>query len=153
MSKDFQSISIIGSVGKDPESRAFPDGGKIVSFSVAVESGFGKYAYTEWFNISATKDQASFSEQYIKKGKRVAITGKLKTRSWDDKQTGQKRYRTELMADSVDFFGDGGSKTEGRSSAPRTATGQTLRETPAPIARAAAPDPFAGDAADDDIPF
>ena len=84
MSNGFQCIGIVGGLGKDPEIRSTPNGKKVASFSVAVNEGFGNSAYVEWFNVIAWNELAEFVEKYLKKGKQVSVTGKFKTRSWDD---------------------------------------------------------------------
>ena len=133
MSKSYASATIIGTLGKDPETRSTSSGKKIVSFSLATEDGFGDKQTTSWWNISAWGDQAEFAEKYLKKGKTVAVSGKLSQRSWDDKQTGAKRTVTELNAKDISFFDVGERSGSSRGSAPAT------REAAAPVARAAAP--------------
>lgn len=148
MSKGFQSVNIVGVVGRDAESRSTPNGHKVVSFSVAVDCGFGDSAYVEWFNCVAFRDRAEFAEKYIRKGKPISVVGKLKTRSWD--QNGEKKYRTELIVDLLDFFG-GESKSGGTQDRParQSAAPQTRQPAPQPT-RAEPDDPFAEN---DDIPF
>ena len=141
MSASFSYAQIGGNLGKDPESRALPTGAKIVSFSVAVEKGWGDKKSTSWINVVSFDKAAEFAEKYLKKGKAVRVSGELQTRSWDDKQTGQKRYSTEVIAYKIDFAdtGGGGDKAQ--------ATRQE-RATPAPRQQAA-PEPRA---ATSDIP-
>ena len=148
MSKGFSFAQVGGTLGRDPESRSTSGGVKVVNFSVAVEKGFGDRASTSWFNIIAFDKNAEFAEKYLKKGKPVVISGDLQVRSWDDKQTGQKRTSTEIVAYKIDFA-DSGSR--GNSNEPRTST-QAPRQQAAPQARATAPaeDAFTSD---DDIPF
>jgi single-strand DNA-binding protein len=114
-------VMIIGNVGRDPEMRYTPAGQAVTSFSVAVsrrwsggESGEAREE-TEWFNVVAWAKLAEQCNQLITKGRRVYIEGRLQTRSWDDKESGQKRYRTEVIAsvmlllDSRPPGGGGGS--------------------------------------------
>ena len=140
MSKGFSFAQVGGTLGRDPESRSTSGGTKVVNFSIAVEKGFGEKASTSWFNIIAFDKNAEFAEKYLKKGKPVVISGDLQVRSWDDKQTGQKRTATEIVAYKIDFA-DSGSR--GNSNEPRTAT-QAPRQQAAPQARATTPadDPF-----------
>ena len=149
MSKGFSFAQVGGTLGRDPESRSTSGGTKVVNFSVAVEKGFGEKASTSWFNIIAFDKNAEFAEKYLKKGKPVVISGDLQVRSWDDKQTGQKRTATEIVAYKIDFA-DSGTRSGGDNTS-RTAT-QAPRQQAAPQARATAP---AEDAfiSDDDIPF
>ena len=149
MSKGFSFAQVGGTLGRDPESRSTSGGVKVVNFSVAVEKGFGEKASTSWFNIIAFDKNAEFAEKYLKKGKPVVISGDLQVRSWDDKQTGQKRTATEIVAYKIDFA-DSGTRSGGDNTS-RTTT-QAPRQQAAPQARATAP---AEDAfiSDDDIPF
>lgn len=141
MSNGFQCIGIVGGLGKDPEIRSTPNGKKVASFSVAVNEGFGNSAYVEWFNVIAWNELAEFVEKYLKKGKQVSVTGKFKTRSWDDASSGQKKYRTELIASQIQFMDSVGPKPAGEARAP---VAPTRRETPAPERRAeVSDDPFA----------
>lgn len=148
MSKGFSFAQVGGTLGRDPESRSTSGGTKVVNFSIAVEKGFGEKASTSWFNIIAFDKNAEFAEKYLKKGKPVVISGDLQVRGWDDKQTGQKRTSTEIIAYKIDFADSG---TRGGDTASRTTT-QAPRQQAAPQARATAP---AEDAfiSDDDIPF
>lgn len=135
MSNGIASATIIGSLGKDPEIRSTNSGKKVASFSLAVGEGFGDKATTSWWNIVAWGDLAEFTEKYLKKGKSVSVIGKLQSRSWDDKTSGQKKYITEINAKDISFFDTGGGR-ESTSSAP-------ARRESAPVERRAAePDPF-----------
>ena len=149
MSKGFSFAQVGGTLGRDPESRSTSGGVKVVNFSVAVEKGFGDRASTSWFNIIAFDKNAEFAEKYLKKGKPVVISGDLQVRSWDDKQTGQKRTATEIVAYKIDCA-DSGTRSGGDNTS-RTTT-QAPRQQAAPQARATAPaeDAFTSD---DDIPF
>jgi len=145
MSQGMAVATIIGGLGKDPEIRSTNSGKKVASFSLAVEDGFGDKKSTSWHNIVAWGDLAEFTEKYLKKGKSVSVIGRLQSRSWDDKQTGQKKYITEINAKDISFFdtnsGSGGGR-ESSSSAP------ARREAAQPERRATVDDAFS-----DDIPF
>jgi single-strand DNA-binding protein len=104
------SVSLIGRLGRDPESR-FTSGGKAVTnFSIAVDDGFGEQKQTYWFPIVAWGKTAEAAGKYLKKGSQVAVEGRLQIRSWDDKE-GNKRTVTEIVANRLDFL----TKAEGRS--------------------------------------
>ena len=114
-----QKVILIGNVGKDPEVKAFDNGGKIANFSVgSTERGFktkdGKEIpeHTEWFNcVVKQSGLAGVVEQYVKKGNKVFVEGKLKTREYE--KDGQKKYLTELVVDSMELLtpkGEGGSQ-------------------------------------------
>ncbi len=111
---------IIGRLGKDPDMRYAPSGTAIANFSVATNSNFkdneGNWnEKTEWHNIVTFGRQAEFAGEYLKKGKLVYIEGRLQTSSWED-QNGQKRYKTEILANSLQLLG---SKSDGKSTPDR----------------------------------
>jgi len=93
---------IIGNIGKDPETRTFQDGNKVVSFSVAATERWKskdgeKKEKTEWINISITNQGlADIALKYLKKGSKVYIEGSISTRKWQDKE-GNDRYTTEVV--------------------------------------------------------
>jgi len=97
-------VEIIGNCGKEPEMRFTPSGKSITSFSVAVNSKFGESETTEWFNIVAWNKLAETCNQYLQKGQQVFVEGRLQTRSWEG-QDGEKKYRTEVIANRVLFLG------------------------------------------------
>ncbi len=104
---------IIGNLGKDPEMRYTPSGSPVTSFSVAVsrrrKSADGEQQEeTEWFSVTCWDKLAEIANQYLSKGKPVYIEGRLRTRSWDDQQTGEKKYRTELIANELQMLGQRG---------------------------------------------
>jgi single-strand DNA-binding protein len=105
MANDFNQVLITGRLGKDPEIRRLNNGDSVASFSVAVgeswkdkNSGERKEK-TEWVNISVFNDNlVKIAESYLKKGSRVLVQGKLKTRKWQD-QSGNDKYMTEVVLD------------------------------------------------------
>lgn len=114
-----QKVILIGNLGKDPEVKTFDNGGKIVNFTVGVtERGYktkeGKEIpdHTEWFNCSVRQSGlAGVVEQYVKKGNKVYVEGKLRTREYE--KDGQKKYLTELLVDNMELLtpkGEGGSQ-------------------------------------------
>lgn len=110
---------IVGNLTRDPEKRALPSGMTVTSFSVATNRVWmkdgAKQEATEYHNIVVFGRQAETSAQYLKKGQNVMIEGRIQTRSWDG-QDGKKNYRTEIVADRVQF----GAKTGGGGSNPQT---------------------------------
>jgi single-strand DNA-binding protein len=130
-------VMIIGNVGRDPEMRYTPNGAAVTSFSVAVNRRWTgndgqQQDETEWFNVVAWNKLAETCNQYVTKGSSVFVEGRLRTRSWDG-QDGQKHYRTEVVAFSVQFL-----------SSPNRAR---------PAEAGVAGDEFGGDIEPDDIPF
>jgi single-strand DNA-binding protein len=96
---------IIGNLGRDPEMRYTPSGQAVTQFTVAVNRNFkgqnGEWQEeTEWFRVVVWGQQAERAAEYLKKGNKVYIEGRLQTRQWED-QTGAKRYTTELVANQV----------------------------------------------------
>jgi len=104
---------IYGNITRDPESRALPSGGQVCSFSVATNRVFKKTDGTkqeqvEYHNVVVFGRQAETCQQYLKKGSGVFVEGRLQTRSWDGGEKG-KQYRTELIAERVQFGPRGGN--------------------------------------------
>jgi len=102
---------VIGHLGRDPEMRYTANGSAVTTFSVATSrrytSNGEQREETEWFNVVTWNRLAETCAQYLQKGRLVYVEGRLQTRSWDDQATGQKRYRTELIAEEVKFLGGG----------------------------------------------
>ncbi len=105
MARGLNKVLIIGNLGRDPEMRYTPSGKPVTSFSVAVSRGWTTSAgerreATEWFNVVAWGTLAEVSNQFLRKGSRVYVEGRLQTRSWDD-AGGVKHFRTELVANEM----------------------------------------------------
>ena len=102
--KGICKVTIIGTLGKAPEARTFPDGGQVSNFSVAVNESWkdkqgSKVEHTEWLSIVAKGKLAEICNTYLQKGSKVFIEGRIRTRSYD--KDGEKRYVTEIMADGL----------------------------------------------------
>lgn len=102
---DLNKATIIGRLTADPESRTTPTGQTVVSFSLATnlvwkDANGERQEKTEFHNIVAWRKLAEIISQYLKKGSRIYLEGRLQTRSWED-QNGVKRYRTEIIADNM----------------------------------------------------
>lgn len=122
---------IIGNLTRDPELKALPSGTKVCSFGVATNRSYkdkdgNKQDTVEFHNVAVFGKIAELSAQYLKKGQQVLVEGRLQTRSWDGKD-GEKKYRTEIIADTVQFGnrpgGGGASSSAGSSSAPSATKG------------------------------
>lgn len=113
---------IIGNLGKDPEMRYTTSGQAVTQFTVAVNRYFKdaqgeRQEETEWFRVVAWAQKAEFAAEYLRKGAKVFVEGRIQTRQWEG-QDGQKRYTTELVADRIENLdrrpredaGDGGSQ-------------------------------------------
>ncbi|MGH2638174.1 MAG: single-stranded DNA-binding protein [Rhabdochlamydiaceae bacterium] len=102
-------VCIIGNLGADPESRQLPSGSTVSNFRVAVSRKYKNsegeaQEETEWFPVVAFGKLAETVQQFLSKGRKVYVEGRLKTNSWDDKDTGDKKYRTEVVAQDVQFL-------------------------------------------------
>jgi single-strand DNA-binding protein len=106
-------VILVGNLGRDPEVRATPSGQSVCSFSVATSDRFTDRTgqqrdQTEWHNVVVWGKQADLCGQYLKKGRQVYIEGRLTTRQYEAKDGTGKRYRTEVVAQRVQFLGGGG---------------------------------------------
>src|ERR1700691_2321189 len=113
---------VFGNLTRDPELRAMPSGMNVASFSIATNRVFkdrdGKnQEQTDFHNVVVFGRQADLVAQYLKKGSSAFIEGRLQTRSWDDKKTNEKKYRTEVVADRVQFGPRGSGSGGGTQSA------------------------------------
>lgn len=122
---------LIGNLTRDPELRSLPSGIQVASFSVATnrvwkDKNGAKQESADFHNIVVFGRQAETTAQYLKKGSSVLVEGRMQTRSWDG-QDGQKKYRTEVVADRIQFGPRGGGG--GSPSAPSTGGGQEGQAT------------------------
>jgi single-strand DNA-binding protein len=102
-------VILVGNVGKDPEVRHLDSGIAVTTFSLATSETYKnkegqKVTNTEWHNVVLWRGLAEVAEKYVKKGNPLYIEGKIRTRSWDDKD-GNKRYTTEIVADVMQMLG------------------------------------------------
>ena len=118
-------VILVGNLGKDPEVRYTSGGQAIASLRIATsrswtdkQSGQRKEE-TEWHDVEVWGKQAEQCGEYLSKGRQVYVEGRLKTDKWQDKQTGQDRYRVKVVADTVRFLGGGGGGGQ-RAGAPRS---------------------------------
>ena len=114
MAKGVNKALLLGHVGKDPEIRSTAGGTFVASFSLATsdrqKDSHGNWAdKTEWHNLVAFNRTAEIVRDYVKKGTQLFIEGKIQTRSWDDKESGQKKYRTEVLVNELSLLGGRGA--------------------------------------------
>lgn len=119
MAKSLNKVMLIGNLGKDPELRYTPSGVAVATFSIATNESWkdqdgNTQERTEWHNIVAWRKLAEICGEYLKKGKKVYIEGRIQTRSYDDKNTGAKKYITEIVADNLIML-DGGRGATGEN--------------------------------------
>jgi single-strand DNA-binding protein len=121
--KSVNKVILIGNLGKDPEVKFTPQGTPVAKITLATNESFkGKDGQwqerTEWHNVVLWQRLAEIAGEYLKKGGKVYIEGRLQTSSWDDKQSGQKKYKTEVVANEMVLLGgrgEGGGEHSGGS--------------------------------------
>lgn len=119
MAKSVNQVILMGRLTRDPEQRTTSTGKIIVSFSVAVDRG-GQDDSADFFNINAWEKLGELVMQYLSKGRRVLVQGRLRQDRWDDKDSGKKQSRVEVTATDVTFL-DGPNDGAGQSSSPAAA--------------------------------
>ncbi|MDG5816284.1 single-stranded DNA-binding protein [Chitinispirillales bacterium ANBcel5] len=144
---------LIGNLGRDPELKYTPSGQPVASFPLATSERWTdksgqRQDRTEWHNIVVWGRQAEFVNQYLKKGRSCYIEGKISTRSWDDRD-GNKKYRTEIVALSVEFL----NSPSGSSGSAQSGSNQSQNfqnSSPSPQYEPQVNEQFS---ADEDLPF
>jgi single-strand DNA-binding protein len=164
MAKSVNKVILLGNVGKDPEIKSTAGGTLVANLSLATSDRYKDKAgewqdRTEWHNLVAYARGAEIMRDYVTKGSKLYVEGRITTRSWDDKESGKKIYRTEIVVGDISLLspsdrGDASESTNGRTQATgrrddRAGKGNSRgnrRDDPA--------DDFAGtEITDDDIPF
>lgn len=140
MAKTVNSVTLLGNIGRDPEVKSTGGGTTVATFSIATVNRYkdqgGEWKEsTEWHNCVAFGRLAEIIRDYVTKGGKLYVEGRLQTRSWDDKETGKKIYRTEIVVADVTLLGSPSGKT--------SAPAKTDDGFP----------PYAPGITDDDIPF
>ena len=164
----FNKVYLIGNLGRDPEIRSTASGMPVANFSVATNRRWtdregNRQEQTEWHNVVCFGRQAEVAGQYLTRGRQVFIDGRMQTRSWDDRQTGEKRYRTEVVCENFQMLGPRVDRGDAYQGGYPGGDYQGSHQAPAtqayepPGGEPAAPAPAGGDAGsepeDDDIPF
>ena len=127
MARSLNKVMLIGNLGKDPELRYTPSGVAVATFTVATNESWkdqdgNLQERTEWHNVVAWRKLAEVCGEWLKKGKKVYVEGRIQTRSYDDKNTGAKKYITEIVADNMIMLdGKGGTAESGSAPAPAQA--------------------------------
>jgi single-strand DNA-binding protein len=161
MAKSVNKVILLGNLGKDPELKSTPGGMAIATFSLATSSSVkdkdGNWQEkTEWHNVKAFQRTAEIAAQYLKKGNKVYIEGRLHSESWDDKETGQKKYKTEVIVNELVLLGgpreggEGGGGYGGSKSGGAKSSGGFDQRVPE---HEEAPAHSDGTITDEDIPF
>ena len=146
-------VILVGVLGRDPETKTFPNGGSLTQFSIATPESWTdkntgeRKEHTEWHRIVASNRLGEIAQQYLKKGSKVYIEGKLKTHQWTD-QNGQERYTTEISANELQMLDSKGDSNYQQNQSQNTQQGYAQ---PKPQAQ-----PTAGGGTsdlEDDLPF
>ena len=145
-------VILVGNLGRDPEVRYSPDGAATCNVSIATTSLWKDKASgerreeTEWHRVVFYNRLAEIAGEYLRKGRSIYIEGRIKTRKWVDKETGQDRYSTEIIADQMQMLGgredDGGQREPPQRSQPAQRERAQQRQEPANL-----------DDLDESIPF
>jgi single-strand DNA-binding protein len=151
MAKSINKVILVGNVGKEPEVKFLPSGLPVANLSLATSERFkdkgGEWQdRTEWHNLTAYQKVAEIIRDYVKKGSKLYVEGRIQTRSWDDQATGQKKYRTEIVVNDIVLLSGRGEGEGGGG--PRSNTSSFDQRAPVQH------EEFAGtEITDDDIPF
>jgi single-strand DNA-binding protein len=154
MARGVNKVILIGNLGRDPEVRYTPSGMAMANITIATsESWKDKQTgeaqeRTEWHRVVMYQRLAEITGEYLRKGAKVYIEGRLQTRKWQDKTTGQDKYTTEIIADTMQMLDSKGGSSSG-GNFPETSTAK-------PATAAAAPSAMSEpnlESFDDDIPF
>ena len=158
--KSLNRVQLIGNLGKDPEVKYTPQGTPVAKLTIATNERFkGKDGEwqdrTEWHNVVLWQRLAEIAGEYLKKGGKVYIEGRLQTRSWDDKTSGQKKYMTEVVGSDLILLGGkgegggAGGGAGGNDFAGSRSAGSNNFDQRAPEAEPVGSSPIS----DEDIPF
>jgi single-strand DNA-binding protein len=154
MAKSVNKVILLGNVGKDPEIKALPSGSTVANFSIATSERFkdkgGEWQdKTEWHNVVAYGKLADIIRDYVKKGAKLYVEGRLTTRSWDDKDSGKKLYRTEINVSDISLLSGRGEEGGGNYSRPQSGGSTASFDQRAPAEDYGQ----SAEITDDDIPF
>jgi len=142
-------VILVGYLGKDPESRFMPNGDAVANVSLATSKSWkdkngAKQERTEWHHLIFFRQLAEIAGKYLRKGSLIYVEGEIQTRKWQDKETGQDRYMTEILVNEMKMLG--GKQKDGE---PGGQTAEPRQQSAAPSATKGT----AFDNMDDDIPF
>tara|TARA_B110000967_G_C18433412_1_gene339637 strand:+ start:66 stop:509 length:444 start_codon:yes stop_codon:yes gene_type:complete len=122
MAASLNKVILMGNLGKDPETRTLESGAVMSRFSIATTETYKdrksgeRTSHTEWHNITVWRGLAEVADKYLHKGDKVLIEGRIRTRSWEDKESGQTRYSTEILADKMQMMGSNKKSENSESS-------------------------------------
>jgi single-strand DNA-binding protein len=151
MSRSVNKVILVGNLGKDPEVKYTASGTPVANFSIATNERYKDRAgewqeRVEWHHIVAWQRLAEIVGEYVAKGSRLYVEGKLQTSSWEDKQSGDKKYRTEIVARELVLLGPHTSDSDAQDRPTRNRRHEPQDEQEPAYAGA-------GEITDEDIPF
>jgi single-strand DNA-binding protein len=144
MPKSVNKVILVGNIGKDPDVKYTPSGVPVAKFSLATNERFkGKSGEwqerTEWHNVIAWQRLAEIVGEYVQKGNKLYVEGRLQTSSWEDRQSGEKKYKTEIVAHDLVLLGSNNGARD--ANVPQRSHAEHAEED------------FPGSITDEDIPF
>ena len=154
-------VILVGNVGKDPETRYLEGGTAVCSFSLATSETYKnregeKVTNTEWHNVVLWRGLAEVAEKYVRKGSQLFIEGRIRTRSWDDRD-GNKRYTTEIVGDNMQMLGkrsdDSSSDNSSYNSSQTTKESKDSQSDSSSASEDILKDSSEGPEETDDLPF
>ncbi len=154
MARGVNKVILIGNLGKDPEVRYMPSGGAVANVTIATSESWKdkttgeQQERTEWHNVVFYNRLAEIVGEYLKKGSQVYVEGSIRTRKWQDKETGKDRYTTEIIANEMHMLGSRAGGGEAGAS-----SGKVRAKPEGASAAPAKPESGQEAAFDDDIPF
>ena len=151
-------VILVGNLGRDPELRSTPSGQQVASFSLATNRKWkdrdgNRQEQTEWHNIVCWGRQAEIAGQYLTKGRQIFVEGRIQTQSWEDRQSGEKKYRTEIVCDNFQMLGQRGDQPAGASYQPEEQSSPPPPSDSGDSADSGGSAGSGGSTDDDDIPF
>jgi len=163
MARGVNKVILVGTLGRDPDTKYMPSGGAVTNISLATSDQWKdkntgeRQERTEWHRVVFFNKLAEISGQYLRKGQQVYVEGRLQTRKWQT-QDGQDRYSTEIIADQMQMLGGGRGNSDNDSGENFNAAPQNKSsQAPSSKTRSAPSQPPAADQGfedfDDDIPF
>lgn len=150
-SRGINKVILVGNVGQDPETRYMPNGNAVTNISIATSETWKdkntgeQQERTEWHRVTFYQRLAEIVAEYVKKGSKLYVEGRLQTRSWE--QDGVKKYATDIIANEMQMLDSRGSSGESYSPSQSQSAPPPSKETPTQQA------PVDADSFDDDIPF
>ena len=135
MTASMNKVILIGNLGKSPETRTLESGVVMCRFPIATSETYKnrksgeRTSHTEWHNVVLWRGLAEVAEKYLNKGDKILIEGRIRSRSWEDKESGQMRFITEILADQMQMIGSVKKSSEDINEA-QEPSGSFIEESP-----------------------